>query len=81
MLSYNKNDSEIVLCREYPTDFQAHMAQAALEQEGIESIIDNELFSSVYPVGVGGWSSLRLMVRQRDLERARAIVDQLSFDS
>ena len=79
MLRYDRTDNEIVLCREYPNDFQAHMALAALEQEGIPATIDNEIFSTLYPVGVGNWSTLRLMVRRRDLDRARRIVDQLDF--
>lgn len=78
-LTYNRHDNEIVLCREFTSEAEAHIAQSALEQEGIRSIIDNELFSRIYPVG-GTLGSLRLMVKRRDLDLAKAIIDSLNLD-
>ena len=78
-LTYNRHDNEIVLCREFTSDAEAHIAQSVLEQEGIVRIIDNELFSRIYPVG-GDLGGLRLMVRARDLDRALDIIDSLNFN-
>lgn len=80
MLSYNREDNEIVLCRNFVSDAEAHIAEAALRQEGIMCIIDNELFSRVYPIGASGLGELRLMVKRRDLERALEIIDSLNFE-
>lgn len=79
MITYNKKDDEIVLCRDFISDAEAHIAMAALRQEGINCIIDNELFSRIYPVGVPDIAGLRLMVMRRDLDRANAIIDSLNF--
>lgn len=78
-LTYNRNDNEIVLCREFNSDAEAHIAQSVLEQEGIQCVIDNELFSRIYPVG-GMLGGLRLMVKRRDLDRANEIIDSLNFE-
>lgn len=80
MLSYNREDNEIVLCREFVSDAEAHIAEAALRQQGIMCIIDNELFSRVYPIGVPGLGELRLMVKRRDLARALEIIDSLNLE-
>jgi len=79
MLKYNYSENEIVLCRKFAYDAEAHIALTALQQNGIQAIIDGEIFSSLYPgnAGIGG---LRLMVHRRDLERALQIVDSLNFD-
>ncbi len=79
MLSYNRNDNEIVLCREFSSDAEAHIAQAALEENGIEVILDNEIFSRIYPIGFNSLGGIRLMVRNRDLNKASEIIDSLNF--
>lgn len=78
-LIYNREDNEIVLCREFDSDAEAHIAEAALRQEGIVCVIDNELFSRIYPVG-GMMGGLRLMVKRRDLSRALDIINSLNFE-
>ncbi|MCM1292641.1 MAG: DUF2007 domain-containing protein [Bacteroides sp.] len=78
-LTYNKEDNEITLCREFDSDAEAHIAMAALQQEGIVCVIENELFSRIYPVG-GMLGGLRLMVHRRDLDKALQIVDSLNFE-
>lgn len=44
MLKYDYTENEIVLCREFMTEVEARLALAALESEGIEATIDNEIF-------------------------------------
>ena len=80
-LTYNKQDDEIVLCREFSLDAEAHIAQAALEQAGILSVIDNNIFSAVYPMPYGcPMGGSRLMVKKRDLDKALEIIDSLNFE-
>ncbi|MDE7411745.1 MAG: DUF2007 domain-containing protein [Paramuribaculum sp.] len=81
MLSYNRNENEIVLCRTFSSDIEAHIAQAALEEEGLTCILENEIFSRLYPIGFNSIGGIRLMVKSRDMERAGEIVDSLSFEN
>lgn len=81
MLKYDYTENEIVLCREFMTEVEARLALAALESEGIEATIDNEIFSRIYPIGTSDLGVLRLMVRRRDLGKALDIVNTLNFDS
>lgn len=74
------NSDEIVLCRAFSSDASAHIAQSLLEEEGIRSIIDNQVFGSVYPIGFNSIGGFRLMVYRKDLERATEIVDKARLD-
>lgn len=80
MLKSDYTENEIVLCRQFSNDTEAHIALAALENEGIQSIIDNDVFSRIYPIGTSALGALRLMVRRRDLEKALDIVNSLNFE-
>ena len=80
MLTYNIKDYEPVLCREFPNDTEARIAQAALENAGIESILDNDIFSRIYPIGFNSLGAIRLMVKGRDLQRALDIISSLNFE-
>ncbi len=80
MLKYDYSDSQIVLCREFMNEAEARIALAALDSEGIEAIIDNEVFSRIYPIGNSSLGALRLMVRRHDLEKALDIVNSLHLD-
>lgn len=76
-----KNDSQrLVLVRTFGQDWQAHMAKALLAESGIESVIDNEVFSRVYPLGFTELGSVRLMVLESDQERAQELVGRMEFD-
>lgn len=76
---YDYTQNEIVLCRAFFNDTEARIALAALENAGITAIIDNDVFSRIYPIGFNSLGALRLMVHRRDLERASDIVDGLDF--
>ncbi|MDE6782944.1 MAG: DUF2007 domain-containing protein [Paramuribaculum sp.] len=79
MIRYDKSNDDLVECREFTTDAEAHLAEAWLRQEGIDCYLFNEIFSSLYPVGVAPFGGVRLMVRQRDLEKARDIINHLNL--
>ncbi|MCC8071451.1 MAG: DUF2007 domain-containing protein [Bacteroidales bacterium] len=71
-----QNPDDIVLAHTYDTDWQAHLAKGLLAEHGIESIINNEIFASIYPIGFNSIGGVRLMVRLADLQRAREILAQ-----
>lgn len=77
----NKHNDEIVLCRRFYDDVAANLALGALRENGIPSTIDNQIFSSVYPLGMSSLGALRLMVFKKDLDRANEILDSMHLDS
>lgn len=74
------NNDEIVLCRAFSSDASAHIAQSLLEEAGIRSIIDNQIFGSIYPIGFNSIGGFRLMVNSKDLEKATEIVDKSGLE-
>ena len=56
----------------YPTRTDAELAQAALEAEGIASLISSDDAGGAYPFDLGGGA--RLLVAEADAERATAIL-------
>lgn len=79
MIKYDKSNDDLVECHEFSNDAEAHLAEAWLRQEGIDCYLFNEIFSSLYPVGVAPFGGVRVMVRQRDLEKARDIINHLNL--
>ena len=56
----------------YPTRADAEVAQAALEAEGIPSVIASDDAGGAYPFDLSGGA--RLLVAEADAERAAAIL-------
>lgn len=69
-----KEHDELVIVATFDFDWQAHIAQGLLEEEGIRSVIDNEYFGSLYPIGFNSIGGINLRVMRRDADRARAII-------
>ncbi len=44
------NDTSITIAT-YSTDWEAHIAEGVLSNEGIPCTLTNETFSSIYPIG------------------------------
>lgn len=60
----------------YALTYEAHLARARLESEGIEALIADEhtmALQSLYADALGG---ARLQVRDEDADRAQAILDE-----
>lgn len=54
----------------------AHIAQGMLQSHGIPSMLDNEIFSSIYPLGASsGFTGVKLIVNNEDLERALTLLN------
>ena len=56
----------------YPTRADAELAQAALDAEGIPSVIASDDAGGAYPFDLSGGA--RLLVAEADAERAQAIL-------
>ena len=65
---------EIVLAATFSDLPSASIAQGMLAANGIESILDNATFSSIYPVGFNTLGEVRLMVSAADLPAARSLL-------
>lgn len=66
--------SQILLAATFPDLQSASIAQGMLAANGIESILDNATFSSIYPVGFNTLGEVRLMVSSTDLPEARRLL-------
>ena len=56
----------------YPTRADAELAQAALEAEGIPSVVTSDDAGGAYPFDLGGGA--RLLVSEADAERAAELL-------
>ena len=74
-MNNNSPDQErLVLLKEYASDFEANIVRTRLESEGIPCMIANETFSSIYPLTMNSIGAIRLMIFEKDLERAQQIL-------
>lgn len=76
----NPNDDNLVLAATFARDWEAHLAKGILDENGIPSVIDNEIFASTLPLGFNSIGEIRLMVFSHDLSRARSILKTASLD-
>ncbi len=68
----NTSDKErLMLLETYTSDVEANIVRARLESEGIPCMLTNEKFSSIYPLTMNSIGAIRLMIFEKDLERAR----------
>jgi len=73
-------DSNLVLLGVYNSDVDAHIAKGVLETHGIPAIIDNEVFSSVFPATLTPVGGLRLLVHRGDEDAARKVLADQQAD-
>lgn len=62
--------SQLVLAATFPNVRIASIAQGMLKANGIPSILDNAIFSSIYPIEYGPLGEVRLMVNASDYDEA-----------
>lgn len=71
----NTSDKErLLLLETYTSDVEANIVRARLESEGIPCMLTNETFSSIYPLTMNSIGAIRLMIFEKDLERARLVL-------
>lgn len=68
-------DDSLIVLKEFYSDADAHIAKGVLDSEGIPCIINNEIFSSVYPITTAPWGAIKLLVFRRDYEKALQILN------
>ena len=73
-MNKSDNDDRLVVFNSYVNDADAYIAKGVLETNGVPRIINNEIFSSVYPVGLAPWGSIKLLIFRRDMEKAIRIM-------
>ena len=71
--------AELATVSTYRNAGEAYLARGFLEQEGIVTFIFDENMGSIYPSGTVGW--VKLKVRAEDLERARALLNDLEKEA
>lgn len=69
-----ESPDDIVFCREFENDIQAQIQTEPLRSAGIPYILDNKIFSNIYPIGFNSLGAVRVMVFRRDLERAQQLL-------
>jgi hypothetical protein len=67
-------DNDLIIAATFDFDWQAHMAKDILAEHNIPSVLDNEMFSSLYPIGFNSIGGINLRVFRRDAERAKEII-------
>ncbi|ROT11524.1 DUF2007 domain-containing protein [Muribaculaceae bacterium Isolate-104 (HZI)] len=71
-------DCALVTLEVYDHDWQAHIAKGVLDEAGIPSIINNEIFGSVYPIGFNSIGGIALKVRGCDVAAAQKLLGHCS---
>lgn len=74
MENNNYHDSKIIeLCR-VPTEVDALPIQSLLESYGIRCILQSDVTRSVHPFTVDGLAEVRILISDKDLEKAKDIL-------
>lgn len=58
------------------SDFEAQLIKGLLESEGIMSMLTNENVTNLYAGIIASWTGIDIMVREEDLEQAKAILEK-----
>lgn len=69
-----QDNDRLIVFDTYTSDADAYIAKGVLETNGVPCIINNEIFSSVYPVTLEPWGAIKLLIFSRDLDKAREIM-------
>lgn len=80
MESISPHDNLVVL-NEYESSTQAYLDKGLLEANGIMCVINNEIFSNIYPITFNSIGALKLLVLKREEQLARKILAENSSSS
>lgn len=69
----HSNDTNITIAT-YSTDWEAHIAEGVLVNEGIPCMLTNETFSSIYPIGFNSIGGINLIVPAGYADKARSLL-------
>ncbi len=68
------SNAKILLLCTVPTELDALPIQSLLEGYGIKCILQSDVTRSVHPFTVDGLAEVRILVLEKDLEKARQIL-------
>lgn len=68
------HDSKIVELCWVPTEVDALPIQSLLESYGIRCILQSDVTRSVHPFTVDGLAEVRILISEKDLDKARDIL-------
>lgn len=68
------NEEQLIVLREFSSDVEAHIALGVLQSNGVECVLNNEILSSVYPLTMTSFGSIKLLVRSTDADIAEQIL-------
>ncbi len=69
-------DSKIVELIRVPTEVDALPIQSLLETYGIRCLLQSDVTRSVHPFTVDGLAEVRILISDRDLDKARDILKE-----
>lgn len=70
---FNRSDYELKQVEDYTDCAEAYIAKGVLDAHGIEAVVDNSIMATLYG-GITALGGYKLMVRSKDLDRARAVL-------
>lgn len=76
---WTRKNTELVLAWTFSNEQEAYLAKAFLADHGIETILDNNIFAQLYPIGFTSLGGIRMMARECDLERVRSLVESMQL--
>ena len=65
---------KLVVAATYPTAIQAGIAKTKLDAWGIPCMLSGEETAGLYPLAIGGFAEVRLMVFEADAEWVKEIL-------
>jgi hypothetical protein len=72
-----ENDKEqLVALASFQGEYEAKIVQGLLESGGIQTVIKGDLVQGVHPITVDGLGLMTVFVRRKDLEEAKAVLEQ-----
>lgn len=74
LLTINVDKEKLVCVGKFANAIDAHIAKGVLDAQNIESVINNETFASVLPIGFNSIGQVTLWVKASDADRATQIV-------
>jgi hypothetical protein len=69
-----EDEKDLVLCHKVWGEPKALLIKGLLDDFGIPTNLVTHVPQSVWPINIDGLSEIRIMVRERDLPRAREII-------
>lgn len=77
-MSNTKSKDALVVAATYGSSFDANIGLTKLRDADIPCILNNQIWAGVWGVPTAQYDTIRLMVFERDLDRAVAILGDVS---